>query len=245
MTESSRKGEGTLDNGVLVRTDNVSVRVGTRTILKDISLEISEGKVISIVGPNGGGKTTLLKVLIGTRRPSSGTVWRNEEMSVGYQPQRTTIDASMPLTVRALLRLTAKDGSEDRLASTLETLGLEGNLLEAQATSLSGGERQLVMVARSMLCEPQLLALDEPGTYCDPKRLSELYSVIEGYARDSGCATVLVSHDISRVLAHSDHIHCINKRLLCEGGPEQVTRDAEFEEIFGEAAHTGIYRHRH
>lgn len=243
--------DGTAQSGsdgggrALVRAEGVSVRAGSRTILEDISLEIRSEEVVSIVGPNGGGKTTLLKVLIGSREPSAGTVLRAEGLTVGYQPQRTRIEPSMPMSVRALLRLAAPGGSDGEMAAALEGLGLSRGALDSQATELSGGERQLVMIARAMLCRPQLLVLDEPGTYCDPHRLSELYAVIERFVEESKCATVLVSHDISRVLAHSDRIHCIDVRLLCEGGPEQVSRDAEFEEMFGEPAHTGIYRHRH
>ena len=237
--------EAESDNKVIIRAENVSVRIGARAILDQISLEVREGEVVSVVGPNGGGKTTMIKVLVALRNPTSGSVWRMPGKSIGYQPQRSQIDPSMPLSVRSLLTLTAKDGSEENLAETLEELGIGRKLLDAQASSLSGGERQLVMVARSMLCEPNILALDEPGTYCDPKRLSELYAVIERFVEKTGCTTLLVSHDISRVLSYSDHIFCIDKRLLCKGGPEQVTRDSVFEEMFGQPTHTGIYKHRH
>lgn len=244
MTEASSR-DGEANGKVLLRVRNVSFKVGSRTILDDISLEVKEGELVSIVGPNGGGKTTLLKILIGSNKPTDGEVWRDKDLTVGYQPQRTRVAPSMPLSVRALLRLTAFDGSDENLGAAIEELKLGKKLLEAQVTSLSGGERQLVMVARAMLCRPRLLALDEPGTYCDPQRLSELYSTIERFVEQNGCTTIMVSHDISRVLSHSDHVHCIDRRLLCEGGPEHVARDAEFEEIFGQPAHTGIYKHRH
>ena len=229
----------------LVQLTNVTVDFGSRRVLDSINLSIAPGTKVSIVGPNGGGKTTLLKVLLGSLKPTAGTVHSKANLTVGYQPQRTVVDPSMPLSVRSLLQLTATNKNDEHLAAYLATLELPRSCLTAQVTTLSGGERQRVMIARAMLSNPELLVLDEPGTYCDQRNLSALYQVVENFSATSNCATLVVSHDITRVLAHSDHILCISTSLLCEGGPDQIVRDTEFETLFGEPAFTGIYRHRH
>lgn len=229
----------------LVELCDVSVVRDGKVLLEDINLAIHPSELVSIVGPNGGGKTTLMKLIVGSISPSTGTVARQAKLHIGYQPQRSRVAWHIPLTVRDLLHTANGNTAIDQGLDLLASFSLKANILGRQVTSLSGGERQCVMIVRAMLKRPDLLALDEPGTYCDQRNLSEMYARIENWARELGCATVIVSHDISRVLAHSGHVYCINKRLVCEGGPDHVVQDTEFEALYGEAGHTGIYRHRH
>lgn len=228
----------------LLSLDGIGVRRDERTILEDISLAIRAGELVSIIGPNGGGKTTLLKVIAGSDEPSSGSVRRRPGLRIGYQPQRSQVAEHIPLQVRNLLRH-GSDASEEECVEHLEGLGLDAGFMGSEVASLSGGERQRVMIVRAFLRRPQLLLLDEPGTYCEHRKLSEMYERIESFSRSCGCATVMISHDLSRVLAHSDRIYHIDRRIKCEGGPESIAEDTEFMVLTGEQGHTGIYRHRH
>lgn len=232
------------DAAELVALDDVSYSVGDKSILESITTRIRRGELLSILGPNGGGKTSLLRLVLGIRQPTGGSIKRLP-MRIGYQPQQTNLNPAMPLSVAALLALGARDPSRAALSARLEMLGLDPKLLDAQVGQLSGGQRQLVSIARAMLREPDLLVLDEPGSYCDPRSMSKLYRAIEEFSDQQGCATICVSHDITRVLKHSDHILCIERRVICEGGPADIVRDTEFEEVFGEQAHTGLFTHRH
>ena len=228
----------------LCQLDKVSFVASGRTILDSISFSISPGEKISIVGPNGGGKTLLLRLIVGAGAPTEGSITIAKGTVIGYQPQQNTLDRSIPLSARALLNMTHDSSADSQLDEVVALLQLSKGMLDSQLTLLSGGERQMVMIARAMLRNPQLLILDEPGTYCDSNRLSLLYAAIERFSDASGCATLCVSHDISRVLAHSDHILCINHKLECEGGPEDIIQDSQIESLL-DAENIGLYRHDH
>lgn len=226
----------------LVELANVSVERDGRKIIDELSLTISSGDLVSILGPNGGGKTTLIKLLAGTLAVSSGEIRRRDNLRIGYQPQRSVINTYLPLNAREYL-LQNTHASTEEIHAHLAGFALKESLLDQQVGSLSGGERQVLTIVRTFLRKPDLLLLDEPGTYCEHKKLSEMYAKIEDYSRSSGCATVMVSHDLSRVLQHSDHIYCINSRLVCDGGPDRIVDDLEFEKLFGEKGRFGIYQH--
>lgn len=228
----------------LLELEQVSVVRDSRTLLENISLKIHHGELVSILGPNGGGKTTLIKLITGSITPTTGKVLRKPRLRISYQPQRSMIAEHIPLTVRDLLQI----GNQASVADCQEQLDafvLPADILKRQVTSLSGGERQNVMIVRAFLQRADLLILDEPGTYCEHRKLSDMYARIEKFARDAGCATVMVSHDLSRVLEHSDHIYCLDRKIVCDGGPDRIIADAEFEELYGERGHAGIYRHNH
>lgn len=227
----------------MCRVDKLCFAIQERTILQDISFTITAGEKVSIVGPNGGGKTMLLRMLIGAIAPSSGTIALAPGTVIGYQPQQNSIDPSIPLSARALLQLNSVASASD-FAEIAELLQLKESILDSQLTRLSGGERQLILIARAMLRRPQLLILDEPGTYCDNRRLAMLYGAIERFSDATGCAILCVSHDLSLVLAHTDHTMCIDCKLMCEGGPEYIVSDPKFMQL-SHNENVGIYKHRH
>lgn len=229
----------------LVILRDVCVRFGTRSVLENVSMRVAPGAIVSIVGPNGGGKSTAVRLIAGTFSTHSGTVERAAHLRIGYQPQRSTFPQNMPMTVRAMLRTRrgGRDGTETE--DMLHSLCLPPALLDTQMAALSGGERQRIMIARAMLRRPDLLVLDEPGAYSDKESLSRIYARIGEFSKSTGCATVMVSHDMNRVLALSEHVYCLNQKIVCEGGPDSVVADVEFEKNLGGRAATGIYRHMH
>lgn len=186
----------------LIRLTDVSAGYGGRSVLNHCSLEVHEREMLVLRGRNGGGKTTLLKVLAGLLAPMQGEVWRREGLTVGYLPQYRTIDREFPLTVfdtvRSGLQCTLKWWQHynkhhcELTQTTLRALGLEA-LAGCPIRNLSGGQWQRTLLARALVSQPQLLLLDEPDTHLDNASKRELYTtLLREHTRRS---IVLVSHD--------------------------------------------------
>ena len=186
----------------LIRLTDVSAGYGGRSVLNHCSLEVHEREMLVLRGRNGGGKTTLLKVLAGLLAPMQGEVWRREGLAVGYLPQYRTIDREFPLTVfdtvRSGLQCTLKwwqhynKYHRELTQTTLRTLGLEA-LADCPIRNLSGGQWQRTLLARALVSQPQLLLLDEPDTHLDNASKRELYTTL--LREHTRRTIVLVSHD--------------------------------------------------
>ncbi len=196
----------------LVALKGVSLRRGRQTILSNIDLSLDAGEILTVVGPNGGGKTTLLKVVLGLVKPDEGTVAVRPGLRIGYVPQRLHLDATLPLTVRRLMRLTHRHAEADLVASLNET-GV-AHLVDADVTTLSGGEFQRVLIARALLARPEMLVLDEPVQGVDFSGEVALYEKIAEIRQRHGCGVLLVSHDLHVVMAASDRVICLNTPCL-------------------------------
>lgn len=227
---------------LLVRVDGACVRVGRRELIRDVSLGVRTGEVVTVLGPNGGGKTTLLKALLGLIPLTHGKVWRRRGLKVGYVPQRLTIDPTLPLPVHRLLTLTRR-APRDAVLRVLDEVGAR-HLVDDQVHTLSGGELQRVLLARALLGEPHLLVLDEPAQGVDHRGQRALYEHIEQVAAARGCGVVLVSHDLNLILAASRKVVCLDVTIRCQGGPDVIRTDPAYADLIGEGPGAlGLYRH--
>ena len=232
-------------SGALIQAQGLGYSDGPRHILYDIDLTVGPGEIVTIVGPNGAGKTTLLRALIGAIRPSKGEVRRKPGLRIGYTPQKLAIDRTMPLTVDRFLQLGGGGGRPAR-AAALETVGIAG-FAQAQVTDLSGGELQRAALARALLRQPDLLALDEPTQGLDQLGEAAFYRLIERVRRETGAAVCMISHDLHVVMSASDRVICLNGHVCCEGAPVQVTAMPEYRALFGLGTQgaLALYRHEH
>jgi zinc transport system ATP-binding protein len=227
----------------LVSAEGVTVRRGSRTILDGVSVIVPRGEIVSLIGPNGGGKSTLVKVLLGLLRPSAGTVGRAPDLKVGYVPQRLALDPTLPLPAWRFMTLTQRADKVAILAALSET-GV-AHLVDRQVESLSGGEFQRVALARALLHRPDLLVLDEPVQGVDFAGEAAIYRLIAEIRDRYRCGILLVSHDLHVVMAATDHVVCLNQHVCCAGRPEAVSRDAEYQRLFGPRGELAIYSHHH
>lgn len=229
----------------LIYAGNIGVMLNGKRILDQVSLSIDKGEIVTIVGPNGSGKSTLLKSLIGALALTQGEVTRAAGLSIGYVPQRLHIDASLPLTVRRFLSL-PKAVPNTAAKAALDRTGA-GPLAGRQMKDLSGGQFQRVLLARALLCDPDILILDEPTQGLDQPGSADFYRLIEDLRSDLGCAVLMVSHELHVVMAASDRVICLNGHVCCEGAPEHVASAPEYRALFGSG--TGgalaLYRHDH
>ncbi len=228
----------------LIRVRDLRYRIGERVILEDIDFEILPGQITTVIGPNGAGKSSLIKIVIGLERRFQGELWRRPGLRMGYMPQKSQINPLTPLTVQRLMTLT-RPASESEIRAALERTGV-GGLAACAVSGLSGGELQRVMLARAVLGKPDLLVLDEPTAGVDVRGEARLYELIAELRDETGCAVLMVSHDLHLVMSKTDQVLCLNRHLCCSGQPEQVSRHPEYLALFGEQADAlAVYTHRH
>lgn len=230
---------------LLVSVNDLSVRVGSQEILKQVDIEIERGEIVTIVGPNGSGKTTLLRVIIGALFPSSGKITRQAQLKVGYVPQRLHIDATLPMTVARFMSI-PRVLSQAACNAALHEAGVPG-LSSRQMSELSGGQMQRVMLARALIGQPDLLILDEATQGLDQPGSAAFYRQIESVRQTLGCAILMVSHELHVVMSASDRVICLNGHVCCHGTPEVVASAPEYRALFGTGTlgTLALYRHDH
>ncbi len=230
---------------VLVQVHSVSIKIQQLIVLKAVSLKVRRGEIITLIGPNGAGKSTLVRVVLGLLKPQSGSVYRQSGIKIGYMPQRLTIEPTLPLTVSRFLTLGGVK-KRNAIKQVLEEVGALA-LLKRPLQNISGGEMQRVLLARALLREPDLLILDEPIQGVDVVGQYELYELISRLRKERGCGILMVSHDLHIVMAATDYVICLNKKVCCSGHPEIVTQHPAYLELFGSRAarDLAIYPHRH
>jgi len=210
----------------IVEIKNVWFGYNGQTVLQDVSLDIRQGDFIAMIGPNGGGKTTLLKLMLGLLKPASGSIRilgsaaQNASHHIGYVSQDVHINRSFPITAVDIVLMGklepakrwARSSARDR-REALEVL--ERMEVAAYASSkigeLSGGQRQRVFIARALVTQPKVLLLDEPTASIDPKGQAEFYRLLKELNKD--ITILVVSHDLVAISTHVKSVACVNKRL--------------------------------
>lgn len=240
---------------------DVTAGYGSEVILKDINFEVLDNDFIGVIGPNGGGKTTLLKLLLGEIKPFQGSVNfyqnnRNETL-FGYLPQVSTVDREFPIKVIdiVLSGLMHRNGlfggkRKDNRKKALEILAIAGvdHLWNNSVGELSGGQLQRVFLCRALISQPRLLILDEPNTFVDNKFEKELYELLREL--NKSMAIIMVSHDVGTITSYVKTIACVNKHLHYHRSnritPEQLTAyECPIQIItHGKIPHTVLLDHR-
>ena len=214
--------------------NNVSVKYGEQTVLKEVSFQLDKGDFLGIIGPNGGGKTTLLKTILGLIDNYEGTVLVNgktpasKDQKVGYVPQHSKFDMKFPIRVWDVVimgrlgtmgyRPFYNREDKDIAKRSLESVDML-EYRDRQISKLSGGQLQRVLIARALATEPELLLLDEPTASVDEKMKDSIYSLLLELKK-KGITIVLVSHDIGVISSYVEKVACLNKHLIYHGNGE-------------------------
>lgn len=207
----------------ILTISNLSAGYNGELALENVNLSVKSGDFIGIIGPNGGGKTTLLKVMLGLLKPISGKVSYLEDLDItdiGYLPQMPESDKAFPLSIQdvVLSGLMHKKGSGARMTSSdkksadriITDLGLD-SYVKRRLDELSGGELQRVFLARALVGEPKLLLLDEPGNFVDSAFEQDFYDKLKEL--NDSITIMMVSHDVGTISAYVKSFACINKKL--------------------------------
>lgn len=223
-------------NKLRIEMNNVSVNYGRIHALKKLYFTIEEGDYIGIIGPNGGGKTTMLKTIIGLIKPTEGaihycgTTLKKSQIRMGYVPQISDINRKFPITVGEVVltgRLKKeikpffKYSDEDHkiVDDVLETVGLT-DLKDRQINELSGGEFQKMIIARALTLQPDILLLDEPTAMVDVMSQRQILNIIKKLSKDM--TIILITHHVQMISKQVKKLIYLDKNIIAEGDPNQV-----------------------
>lgn len=211
----------------LIELDQVWAGYEADTVLEDVSFKLFNNDYVGLIGPNGGGKTTLIKVILGLIKPTRGSVRvlglgaEAGRRSIGYVPQIQLEDRSFPISVWDVVsmgRLAAGFGKlrmnpsdHQAIEIALEQTGMSG-FAKRSMNELSGGQRQRVFISRALVTEPEILLLDEPTASVDPQATTQVYDLLSRL--NQHIAILLISHDMTAISTYVKTIGCINRRLI-------------------------------
>lgn len=224
----------------LVELKNIGLKIGGKQIIEGISLQLKKGKITTLIGPNGGGKTSLARILLGIIKPTSGEVTRSHKISIGYMPQKVELEKNIPISARDFIHL--ENGAIDQKLA--QRLNVE-KVLNKQIHDLSGGQLQKILFLRALAGKPDLLVLDEPTQYMDIAGIQDFYQIIEEIRKERECTILLISHDLHMVMQKTDLVFCVNHHVCCHGAPEDINQHPEYLSLFGNRGAVTIYQHHH
>jgi zinc/manganese transport system ATP-binding protein len=239
-------GEGALEP--VLQVEDVSVSLGGRQVLDQVSFSVEAGGFCGLIGSNGAGKTTLLRAILGMIPPSSGRIvvaggtQSRRNPQIGYVPQKIVLEADMPLRARDLVGL-GLDGhrfgivrpAAKRREAVEEMLDAVGatRFADARIGNLSGGEQQRVMIAQALICRPKLLLLDEPLANLDIRSAAEVVDLLARIAADQHIAILLSAHDMNPLLPVMDRVVYLADGRAASGTTDQVVRTDTLSQLYG------------
>ena len=231
-------------NNSLVKLENAGVYRSSKWLVRGISFEINKGQIVTLIGPNGSGKTTTAKMILNILDTDEGMATSNTS-KMAYVPQKINIDWTMPLRVIDFMKIT-NNLNNTQITDSLTMTGVD-KLLYNQIHSLSGGEFQRVLIARAIAKKPDLLVLDEPVQGVDFNGEIALYNLIKKISSNLNCGILLISHDMHFVMSTTDHVICLNGHICCSGNPSSVVKNPEYIKLFVEhnSETLSYYQHQH
>lgn len=206
---------------IIISLSDITMSYGQRTVLSDVSLQLRRGEFLAVTGPNGGGKSTLLKIMLRLLAPTRGTVEYHSQFTPGYLPQKNAIDSRFPITVREVIATGLMGRDASRLSKAEKNNRVERMIAEMELTThannpigaLSGGQLQRTLLGRALVGNPPLLVLDEPLSYLDKHFEHELYAILSKFHTGGG-TIVLVSHEMTTISNMATRHIMVDRRLI-------------------------------
>ncbi len=237
----------------VIEATNLTFIRSNEPIVDKFSFTVERGQFVGVIGPNGGGKSTLVKLIVGLLRPSSGSIRvlggdptaAAVRRRLSYVPQRGgNLDSQFPATVEEIVESGLPWKSEEKnhaIDRALTTMGIE-YLRGRVIRDLSGGERQRMLIARALVCDPELLILDEPTDGLDPETREELFKTLRTLRKEKQVTILCVSHDVHSIAKEADAALCLKHELVCHGEDACYLKKEDFRNVF-HAKHAEITAH--
>lgn len=251
MDHRKFQGKDPVTQQPVIELKKVSIELGGRTILHDMSLTLNEGEFVAVLGPNGAGKSTLLKMLLGLLKPGAGTIQvlgespHRGNSAIGYAPQHRILDVDLALRARDIVGFgldgnhwgTGWPGRASRKRKAIIDKALDEvdacAFADAPVGQLSGGEQQRLLIAQALLTNPRLLLLDEPLANLDLNYQQEIVALIARVCRSRNVTVLLVSHDINPLLPVVDRVIYIANGHSAIGTPDEVITNETLTKLYG------------
>ena len=244
----------------IIDVRSLEYRVGAQNILHDVTFSVNQGEYVALLGPNGGGKSTLVKLILGLYKRSGGEIdifgvpqkEFKDWYKIGYVPQNISLfDDNFPLSVyeTVSLGLAAKKSwfsflsESDRalIEDAIETASI-GDLRDKNLSELSGGQRQRVMIARALVSEPEVLILDEPSTGVDISSQRKFYQFLKRLNKERNLTIIFITHDLGVIADDVSHVLAVNQNLLFAGTADEMLSCEAVSEVYGTKAHV-LHQH--
>ncbi len=236
----------------IIELKNVSAGYNGNVVVEDINLSVDKNDFLGIIGPNGGGKTTVLRLIVGVLKPKKGEVFvfgknpvnftKEERHKIGYVRQERNIDTNFPVSVldTILMGLYAGIGPGKKITGRHKEKAMQAlkkvdmsDFAGSHIGALSGGQKQRVFIARGLVNDPELLILDEPTTGVDARNQETFYLMLYDLKLDLNLTIIMVSHDISMIAKEVNKISCVNHNIHVHGEPQGVLSDEKTCEVCG------------
>lgn len=249
----------------VISLQNINFSYEDKVILKDVNLNIKRGSFMGLVGPNGGGKTTLIKIILGLMEPDAGSITILDKAiqsfkqwnRVGYVSQKSNaFNRGFPATVFEVVSmgLTAKIGyfrffnksHKEKVRNALKLVNME-DYANQNIGNLSGGQQQRVFIARALVGEPELLILDEPTVGVDFKNVDRFYELLHQLNKNNHLTLLLVTHDTGAMTKYASDVVCLNQTLHFHGKSEEYTSltEEDLSKIYGHPVHVVVHDHQY
>ncbi len=225
----------------LIEFKSLSKRFGNHKVVERVSFKLNKGEITTLIGQNGVGKTTLVKIILGLESYDSGELVIAKDLRIGYVPQNLDLSFAIPITVKGLLEILSQRRivSEDFALSYF--LDFE-EIKNKDISEISGGQLQKVLLAGTILSKPDLIILDEPTQYLDVASQQEFYRTLADLKNKFGITIFMISHDLFTVMKNSDQVICLNGHICCSGKPTDTDSNSDFKNALSEI---GVYIHTH
>jgi len=244
-----------------IEVTGVSYTYNGHPVLENIEFTVNQGEYLGIIGPNGGGKSTLIKIMLGLLKPTTGSIKIfghdienfNERYKIGYVPQRAAHEEFyFPATVEEIVKSgrTSRTGllkrfssqAKEAVAKAMDVAGIT-DLRKRLIGELSGGERQRVFIARALAAEPKILILDEPEVGVDIVSKDRFHTFLRHLNKDLHITILFISHDVGAIAHEVSDILCLNIKLICHGTPAQYIKEDFLEQVYGKKVRSIYHDH--
>lgn len=230
----------------ILTVKNLKVVLNGHAVLRNITFDLERGENLAIIGPNGSGKTVLLKTLLGMLNYEGEINWA-PDVKIGYVPQKIDADRHLPLHLLNLLTAKAKilKLSHKDIHETVEIVGLNQNNLKTPIGHLSGGQFQKALIAFAFLGKPNVILFDEPTASLDQLAEEHTYELMEDIQKKHGITMIVVSHELNFVAEYSSKVLCLNRDQICFGPPDETLDKDIIHHLYGESKKMHIHHENH